>query len=316
MSDKSKIGLVVRRAKALIQSVIQKTAAHEEAVRAQKAGGKHAGGGPTLRDFTGLQIALADAVEQYEGTTGHEHIPFKSELLPGVGDDTQVQESHESFGMLSFHRGSGGRGATHLFGSHVEYHPVTIRLEVKRAVRSFSKDLSYDSIYARETLIEVELSAAQFTDSITLMNHGDGIPCTLRYVGGVQMEDVPDDHRSEQHKIVEGFKEQMSAVRESAKPQLEKLQTILAKKAIGKKDREEIAWLFEKLTRNFSDNAAFTMSQFNEATSKLETEAKKEVEAYAQSILVGAGIEHLRGQAPDPDALVGESPRAIEGKKT
>ena len=191
-----------------------------------------------------------------------------------------------------------------MFGSHVEYHPVTICLEIRRAERHFNKDLSSEYIYGHgQRLIEVEMSAAQFTDSITLMNHGEGIPCTIRYVGGAVMEDVPHDHRSEQHLIVEGFEKKMAEVREAVGPDLEELQAVLAKKSIGKADREKIAWLFEKITRSFSDNAAFTMTRFNEATSRLTTEAKKEVESYMHGMLVRAGIEHLRDGAPRADAL-------------
>lgn len=311
MVDESKIGLVIKRAKALIQGVRERQLKHREAVRRQKEdNGPFAGGGPVLDDYNTERNALEDAIEQYEEETGIEHIPFKAEIR-GDGVHEEIREVHESYGQLNFSRTHGGQGATHLFGSHVEYHPVTIRLEISRAERQFNKDLSSEHIYGQERLIEVEMSASQFADSITLMNQGQGIPCTIRYVGGVRMEDVPDEHRSEQHMIVDGFKRKMADVRKSVKPDLKKLEAILAKRSIGKKDREEITWLFEKFTRSFSDNAAFTVEQFNEATDKLTTEAKKEVESYMHSILVEAGIEHLKG-APQAGVLTSDERSVLE----
>jgi hypothetical protein len=298
MTDDTKIGLVVRRAKALLSEVHQRWDEHAEKVRQFKAGeGAYHGVGPTLEDFTAFRIALQDAIDQYEETTGHEHLPFTSEKVGGLGGGSETRERHESYGLVRLFRSHGGHGATHLFGSHVEYHPVTIRLEVRRAERTFDNHLSYDRYHAREPVLEAELSAAQFTDALTLMNHGEGIPCTLRYVGGVKMENVPEAHRSEQHKIVEGFREKMREVREAAAPFVEQIQAILGKKSIGKGDRKEIASLVERLVRDFTDNASFTLGQFNEAAEKLETEAKKEVEAFATSILVAAGIDHLKDHA-------------------
>jgi hypothetical protein len=304
MVDESKIGLVIRRVKALVSEVKRRVDDHEKS-------GKGYSQGPTLRDFYAKFASLEEAVEEYEGESGHEHIPFVAQVVPGIGGDTDMHEIHESYGLFSFQR-THGPGAMHLFGSHVEYHPVTIQLEIRRAERRFSKDLSSDHIYGREHLLEVEMSAAQFTDAITLMNHGNGIPCTIRYVNGVQMEDVPSDHRSEQRMIVEGFHEKMKDVRASVDRELKVLKEILDKKSIGKEDRNKISWLFENVTRQFSNNAAFTMTKFNEATEKLKTEAKKEVEAYMQSILVGAGLEHLKAGASQTDALIESRCPALE----
>lgn len=305
MVDETKIGLVIRRAKALIETVREKIRESEGVKFSQR---------PTAADFAYLRNALEDAIEQYEEETGQEHIPFKAETR-GDGVHEEIREVHESYGQLNFHRQHGGQGATHLFGSHVEYHPVTIVLSIKRAERQFNKDLSSEHIYGKESLIEVEMSSSQFADSITLMNQGEGIPCTLRYISGVRMEGVPDEHRSEQHLIVDGFRRKMADVRESVKPDLEKLEAILAKKSIGKGDRKDIEWLFEKFTRAFSDNAAFTMGQFNEATDKLTTEAKKEVESYMNSILVEAGIEHLKAGAPAVDVLTSDERPVLEAGK-
>jgi len=313
MTDESKVGLVIRRAKALLQRVSDRVDEHEERVRKHKAGGPWHGQAPTLADFTRDRIALRDAIEQYEETGGHIHIPFVSERISGPGKgSTDTVERHESYGQLLISRTSGGHGQRHLYGSRVEYHPVTMRMEVRRSERHFSNDLSYDRFHPRESLLELEMSAAQFTDALTLMNHGEGVPVTIRYVGGVAMEPVPTEHRSEQHMIVEGFKEKMDDVRASVGDDLEKLEAILAKKSIGKADRKEIAWLFEKITRSFSDNAAFTLSQFNEATDKLETEAKKEVEAFAASVLLRAGAEAVQaGNVDLKSGLEGTSERVV-----
>jgi len=311
MTDETKIGLLVRRSKAMLLDLDRRAKEFAE----KKAKGEHTYGGPTLGDYHHHFKAIKDAIDQYEETTGEVHIPFKTEITEAGSVHERTVETHESFGLVSLSRRTGGHGATHLFGSRVEYHPVTIALTIRRAERLFSNDLSYDTYHHMSRVppvVEIEMSSAQFTDALTMMNMGEGIPCTIKDVNGVRMEPVPSEHRSEQHMIRKNFRSKMAAVREEINPHRTELDEILAKKAVGKKDKERIAWLFEKLTRISSDSAAFTLDQFSEATQKLETEAKKEVEAYANSILVAAGIEHLKSQAPGAASLIeGEPTRKL-----
>jgi hypothetical protein len=88
-----------------------------------------------------------------------------------------MEKKHPSFGMVSFSRCYGTN--RRLFQSHVK-NMTTVRLRIKQA--SVKHSLHQDHTYGEESLIEVELSPAQFAELLTSMNVGDGVPCTINYV--------------------------------------------------------------------------------------------------------------------------------------
>ena len=86
------------------------------------------------------------------------------------------REKHPSFGMVGFSRISCGN--QRLFGSSIE-HDTMIALRVHTAYRTES--FGYEHVYADEDIVEVMLSPAQFSELLTTMNIGDGVPCTIRF---------------------------------------------------------------------------------------------------------------------------------------
>ena len=207
-------------------------------------------------------------------------------------------ERHESFGIVSINRLN---GRVRLFGSHLEDHPVGYELTVQRAERihdtlHFDRfmPLHDDAGYLGRHLVSVRLSAAQFTDMITNMNNGMGVPATITEHDGVAMEPVPAEHKEERRQIADDFKAKMEDVKASLQPYVESIETILGKKAIGKKDREDIQGNLTRLIREVSTRAGFTMDMFSEAVDKMETHAKAEVESYAESVIRSAGIAHIK----------------------
>lgn len=90
----------------------------------------------------------------------------------------QPEEKHESYGMLQICRTHGGE--RHLFGSSIA-HQDTVRLSVHPG--SLIRDLNYDWYHAsNKSLIEIEMSPAQFADAIMNVNDGNGTPVTIRSI--------------------------------------------------------------------------------------------------------------------------------------
>ena len=241
--------------------------------------------------------ALRDACDEAEGVKETKRTPYRAKTLKNSGgSDGEMQEEHESFGLVSLSRRSHG-GGTSLFGSSISQHPTTIVLSIQRGCRIHS-NLAYDRFFHAEGndhhIVDIELSSAQFADLITNPNMGVGSPCTIREVNGIRMEDVPSEHKSEQTHIIENFSREMEGVKSKFKPDLEAAQAILAKKTIGKGDREKLSGLLSKIVRVLGDHAPHVAEMFGEATDKMVTQAKKEVEAYASTVIHTAGLEHLR----------------------
>lgn len=186
-----------------------------------------------------------------------------------------------------------------MFGSHLDHHPTVFRFTVRRAQRVHS-DLAYDRYCpdseAEQThLMEFDLSATQFVELMTSLNMGEGIPCTLTRVIGTQMDPVPDDHATEAVMIAQKFGDEMRDVAASVKPLTDSINEVLGKKGtINKSDRQTIADAVFHIVKRFGDHAPFVMKQFNESTDRMRLGARTEVEAYATSVILAAGIEHLR----------------------
>lgn len=104
-------------------------------------------------------------------SSGREEEPVTSEPREYGG----VEETHPAFGVITVHRGSGSGVA--LFQSDVLHHD-TITLGIHGAVRI--RDLNHDWVHSRDTLIEVEVSLAQWGAIVSSVGIGSGVPVTIR----------------------------------------------------------------------------------------------------------------------------------------
>lgn len=247
--------------------------------------------GDGMNDMGRVLRSLQDIVERIEN--GDPKVPRrKYEVLSRKSSsrDKEREERHESFGMIQINRVSGGRGHTRLFGSHISYHNNTIVIRVYRAVRAFSLSTERFFTDGRMPIVEIELSPAQFAEAITSLNAGAGLPCTIREVEGVHMEDLPDEHVPENQVIRNAFKEDVEGLRLDLQKQLEELDAILDKKRLNKADRSAIRSIVGNAVRLIDDHAPFVVRVFGESVAKTVTTAKAEVEAFVTNALVNAGM--------------------------
>lgn len=104
-------------------------------------------------------------------TSRFEEVPVTSEPREYGG----VEETHPAFGVITVHRGSGSGRA--LFQSDV-LHRETITLGIHGAVRI--RDLNHDWVHSTDTLVEVEVSLAQWGAVVSSVGIGSGVPVTIR----------------------------------------------------------------------------------------------------------------------------------------
>jgi hypothetical protein len=138
-------------------------------------------------------------------------------------------------------------------------------------------------------LIEIHLSAAQFAEMITTMNVSDGVPCTIRYFDGKSVEDPPDEE-TEAEKVRTGFKEKTGALARRLGEFRAEMGRLFEKKAVGKGDREEVLKQVDLFIQEVRSNMPFVLDQFEEATEKVVTTAKAEVEAFTMHAVTSAGL--------------------------
>ena len=207
---------------------------------------------------------------------------------------TEKNEKNPAFGMLAFHRISGGD--PNLFGSSVE-HNEKLRLTLKEG--SVSRELNNDWYYGDKTLFEVEMSYTQFAELISSMNVGDGVPVTIRYtketgyVPGVQIV-------NKRKQFLNEFKESNSASAALAEELIEKLRGIFAeKRPIKARERDQILAILTRLSNAVNSQNEFILSQYNEAMENITAEAKGEIEAFVQNKINSLAMATLRENVLD-----------------
>ncbi len=204
-------------------------------------------------------------------------------------DDTK-EYKHPSYGMVQFSRVSGGK--RRLFGSTMSEHANTIYLRIAKGTREFH--LKEDRYYAGRTadMIEVEMSASQFSELITTMNIGSGVPCTIRRFNGERVEGPPDEG-TEMDRVREDFAEDLKNISSKLDGAKSELGTILAKKSIGKGDKKAIAKIVSQMFQHFEANVPFVQEQFQRATDRSVAAAKTEIDATLTCAVTKLGLQSL-----------------------
>ena len=201
---------------------------------------------------------------------------------------------HPSFGMLSFNRTHGGH--SNLFGSSIQ-HNDTIHMVLREGV--VTRGLNDDWYVGEDEILEVEMSQSQFAELITSMNVGTGTPCTIKYLRG-KGRIGEADFTNKRQQITNEFKESMNERMSDAKEFYDEVKELFAtKKSIGKGDREMILRKLANVTQGMESNSKFIFDQFQEQVDKTITEAKGEIEAFAQNKINAIAQQALVEQKED-----------------
>lgn len=215
-----------------------------------------------------------------------------------MSNDDKVY-THESYGQVSFSRiqSTGGR---RLYGSSLASHLTTVRLRIARSGRRHG--LSQDWFHERERIVEVELSAAQFAELLTTMNAGAGVPCTIVSLGRDRMEEPPPVE-TEAEAVRTGFHEDMARIVAETKAWRAEVMTALdGAKGITKATRDLVTKGVDRVVQHLAANAPFVVESFQEASARVVSAAKAEVDAFMLHNVIQAGLAHVRGlNAAQPD---------------
>lgn len=201
---------------------------------------------------------------------------------------------HPSFGMLSFNRTHGGH--SNLFGSSIQ-HNDTIHMVLREGV--VTRGLNDDWYVGEDEILEVEMSQSQFAELITSMNVGTGTPCTIKYLRGKGRINEADFINKRQQ-ITNEFKESMNERMSDAKEFYDEVKELfITKKSIGKGDREMILRRLANVTQGMESSSKFIFDQFQNQIDKTITEAKGEIEAFAQNKINAIAQQALVEQKED-----------------
>ena len=193
------------------------------------------------------------------------------------------RHKHPAFAQIGASRVSGG--AT-LYGSdfnHQNY--ITIRIAKSALQRSLSNDWHMADM---TPYIEVDLSEAQWATFVSSLNVGQGVPCTARYIAGDVVPGLPDpESRKDQF-----AKEARETCAESL-ARIKELCAMIEATGLSKKAKEELQKQAQRAASSMTSSLPFVMDQFGEHMEAVTEKAKIEINAYATSTVMRAGIAAL-----------------------
>jgi len=215
-------------------------------------------------------------------------------LYPDSSTGEAVSEEHESYGLLSVNRASTGGEGRNLFGSSIR-HGTFLTFRLKRAEKRRQNNRTWIGSAGKEMIAEFEMSPAQWADLLTSLNVGEGIPVTLRYVNGEEMEACPEV--SQRQIFEKEFRNDVTRATENAKRLIERVNNFIETKGvITKKDSKQLAEDLKLLLQDLQSNMPFVQKQFTAAMDRTTTEAKHEIENFVNGKIASLGINALAGQ--------------------
>lgn len=200
----------------------------------------------------------------------------------------EKEETHESYAQLCFIRSQCSDEV--LYGSDLKHNTI-IRMELKHS--SKRRGLNHDWYHGHKMITEVSMSQNQFSELITSMNMGDGIPVTLNYTeqdGHIESPEFAsklDIHENE-------FKEMTKRVGSEANELYATMKDLLAGSGTLKKaDRESLLSKMRKVVQDIESNMPYVNECFKESMDKTVTDAKGTIEAFYQHRVTETGVKAL-----------------------
>lgn len=197
--------------------------------------------------------------------------------------------SHPSFAQISFSRVQ-TTGAD-FYGSELKQDNF-ISMTIKRS--EINRTLTKDWYFGKETLLKLRLSANQFSELITSMNKGDGVPCTLEFFN-THIEQVKH-YESRKDFVHRKFEDRMKQFAKTLKQKQEVAKQLVKKKNLSKADIHDLNLHLDWLTQEVSSNIPFFAKCFQETMDEVVQEAKLEVENAIQHKISTLGLTELHNQ--------------------
>lgn len=214
--------------------------------------------------------------------------------------------SKPTYALAGFHRQQNGGQGEALFGSDLR-HPTTIALTIYEA--EVKRDLSQEWYFGHKVIAEVVFSPLQFSELLTTMNVGSGIPCTLRYresTGWIKHEAEPPKR--------EAFDREIQDDCDTVADNLNELMEALNDTKMTVKDRARLKGLLSKAHQTVTLGMPFVAKQFERAMDRTQTEAKAAVEAFIMHNIVTAGLDAITERKNMPMLQGGEPSGEGEAK--
>lgn len=193
------------------------------------------------------------------------------------------RQTHPAFGTVIVTRSSGGSGV--LFQSDLRHREtITLRIDTAERVR----DLHHDWLHPRETLVEVEMSLAQWGALVSSIGIGSGVPVTIRRTENLNpVPELPFEPRIRANLAeVDGKIDQLT---EQVRHRLEVVTEAFEQKRGVRAMRAALADLRASVA-NMKSNSRFAVDSLAEAAETVTAQAKADLEAHVLAAIRATGV--------------------------
>lgn len=194
-------------------------------------------------------------------------------------------KTHESYGIIDIARFTGN--GSQFFGSDL-IHNGGISITIKKG--EVERRLSKEWFFGHQEIIRVELSNNQFVDAITSGMNTSGVPCTIKHLNGIRVEQT--QHVEDKKEV---FRNEMKDTNQEYKNKIDSILEMLDGN-IGKRKADQIRHELDVLKNHIGSNTNFVMNSFNEAMEKTVTEAKHSIANYIDHKVNSLGIEAMKNE--------------------
>jgi hypothetical protein len=202
----------------------------------------------------------------------------------------EERHKHPSFGQIRFSRVS---GRAKFYGSELEQdHYIIMELVQSEVNRTLSQDWYFGH---GVPLAAIRMTANQFSELITSLNCGSGIPCTIEILNKQKVDDLPYQE-SRKEFVHRKFDDRMREFADTLKVKQNRVKELTAKKTLSKEDQKELNFTVEWLTTEVASNIPFFAKCFQETMDEVVLEAKTEVENAIQHKITTLGLQALHEQ--------------------
>lgn len=191
--------------------------------------------------------------------------------------------AHPAFGQISVVRRSGGR--SYLYGSDFGHH-ATIGITISHS--ELNRSISREWSFAREQIIEIEMSEAQWATFVSSVGVGEGSQCTIRHVNRERTPYLPAPeaaHETFNRELEAHLRDDIAKLREQC-DEIEALN-------LPKGKTQALRHVLFKMIQNLEANLPYLVSTFSEQTEKTVEKAKMEVHGYMTGVISRAGLNAL-----------------------
>ena len=206
-------------------------------------------------------------------------------------NESSEKHKHPSYGQLRFSRVNST--GDDFYGSELRQDNYIIMELVPSEI---DRTLTCDSYFGHGIpLARVRMTANQFAELLTSMNHGSGVPVTIEIIAQTKVDDC-HKHESRKEFVHRKFEDRMKEFAKSLAEKQNRVKELTAKKTLSKADQQEMNILVTWLTQEVASNIPFFAKCFQETMDVVVNEAKSEVENAIQHKITTLGLAELHRQ--------------------